>query len=83
MAERLNQAASTVTYAASGTTSVTGFLTANEIAAYGGLLVAVIALVIKTATDWYWKKKHYELARNQASPQSNSVEAEEESHRCT
>ena len=36
-----------------GVTAVIGGLTANEIAAFGGLLVAIIGLLVQ----WYYKRK--------------------------
>jgi len=44
--------ASKVTYAG-GTTAAVGGLTANELAAIGGLIVAVVGL----AVQWYYKRK--------------------------
>ena len=36
-----------------GTTAVLGGLTANEVAAFGGLIVAAIGLLVQ----WYYKRK--------------------------
>lgn len=44
--------ANKVTYAG-GTTAFLGGVSANEIAAFGGLLVAVIGLLVQ----WYYKRK--------------------------
>lgn len=44
--------ATTVTYAGSGT-AMLGGLGANEIAAYGGLIIGVIGLLV----NWYYKAK--------------------------
>jgi len=57
--------ASKVTYAASATAFVGG-MTANEFAAIGGLVVAVLALIINTAMSWHFKSKHLEIARQNA-----------------
>lgn len=57
--------ASKVTYAASATAFMGG-MTANEIAAIGGLVVAVVALIINTGMSWYFKSKHLEIARKNA-----------------
>jgi hypothetical protein len=50
----INKAASTATYAGSGTAVYFG-LTANEIAAFGGLLVAVVGLIV----TWYYKHQSF------------------------
>ena len=44
--------ASAVTYAGSGT-ALFGGLSANEVAAYGGLIIGVIGLLV----NWYYKAK--------------------------
>ncbi len=51
------KAALTATYGGSAGAVYFG-LTANEIAAFGGLAVAVIGLLV----TWYYKHKHYKLA---------------------
>lgn len=56
---------SKITYAGSATAFIGG-MTANEFAAIGGLVVAVLALVINTAMSWHFKSKHLELARKNA-----------------
>lgn len=53
-------------YASSGAAVLLG-LTANEIAAIGGLIVAFLALIINTAVNIYFKAKHLELARQKAA----------------
>lgn len=54
--------ATKITYAGSAT-AFFGGMTANEFAAIGGLVVAVIALVVNTAMSWHFKSKHLEIAR--------------------
>ena len=56
----------TTVYASSGAAVLLG-LTANEIAAIGGLIVAFLALIINTAVNIYFKAKHLELARQKAA----------------
>jgi hypothetical protein len=53
-------------YASSGAAVLLG-LTANELAAIGGLVVAFLALIINTAVNIYFKAKHLELARQRAA----------------
>lgn len=57
--------ASKITYAGSATAFIGG-MTANEFAAVGGLVVAVIALIINTAMSWHFKSQHLKLAREKA-----------------
>lgn len=52
------KAATTAQYGGSGAAVYFG-LTANEIAAFGGLLVAVIGLLI----NWYYKHQHFVLTQ--------------------
>ena len=54
-----------LTYAAAGSALLFG-LTANELAAVSGIVVAVLALIINTATSWYFKSQHLALAREVA-----------------
>lgn len=48
------------------TVAVLGGLTATELAAFGGLLVAVIGLVVNAVMNWYFKAQHLKLARETA-----------------
>jgi hypothetical protein len=54
----LHKAASAATYGGSGAAVVFG-MSANEFAAIGGLLIAVIGLLI----NWWYKHQHLKLAR--------------------
>lgn len=58
-------AAQKATYFAAGSSVILG-LTANEIAALGGLLVAFIAMVVNALMTWYFKSQHLKLARDNA-----------------
>jgi outer membrane lipoprotein SlyB len=49
------------TFFGSGT-AIFGGLNANELAAIGGLVIGVLGLLI----NWYYKHKHYELAKQQS-----------------
>jgi len=55
-----------ITYAASATAFIGG-MTLNEFAAIGGLIVAVLALIINTIMSWYFKSQHLEIARRNAN----------------
>lgn len=55
------KAANTATYGGSGSAIFFG-MTANEFAAIGGLVIAIIGLAVNV---WY-KHKHYMLARRRA-----------------
>ena len=59
-------AAQKATYMAAGGTVILG-LTANEVAALGGLLVALLAMVVNAAITWHFKSEHLKLAREKAS----------------
>ena len=52
------KAAHTATYSGSGAAVYFG-LTANEVAAFGGLIVAVIGLIV----TWYYKHQHLQLVK--------------------
>lgn len=56
------RATSVATYTGSGAAVIFG-LTANEIAALGGLAVASIAAFANITLTWWYKHKHYQLAR--------------------
>jgi hypothetical protein len=55
----INKVATTATYAGSGAAVYFG-LTANEIAAFGGLLVAVVGLIV----TWYYKHQSFKALLN-------------------
>lgn len=55
----------TATYAGSASAVFFG-LTANELAAVGGLILGFIGLVANTAITIYFKAKHLKLAEQQA-----------------
>lgn len=52
-------------YGGSGTAMYFG-LTANELAAIGGLLVAIVGLVVSQCMNWWFKWQHLKLARENA-----------------
>lgn len=62
MVERV---AATATYGGAGSAVVFG-MTANEIAAYGGLAVAIIGLLVGQAVSIYFKFRHLRLAEQAA-----------------
>jgi hypothetical protein len=67
----VSKAASAATYGG-GFTAFVGGLTANEIAAYGGLLVAVLAYVTNTVMTFYFRWQHLKLERERGpAPDSN------------
>ena len=57
--------AQTATYAGSGAAVFFG-LTANELAAVGGLILGFVGLVANTAITVYFKSRHLKLAEQQA-----------------
>lgn len=57
--------AQTATFAGSGAAVFFG-LTANELAAVGGLILGFLGLVANTAITIYFKAKHLKLAQEQA-----------------
>lgn len=57
------KAALTATYGGSAGAVYFG-MTANEIAAFGGLIIAIIGLLV----TWYYKHKHYKLAEKSLIP---------------
>jgi len=61
-------AANKATYVASGGAVILGF-TANEIAALGGLVVAVLAMLINAGITIYFKRQHLKLAQQRAVAQ--------------
>lgn len=46
--------------------AVLGGMTATEICAYGGLLIAFLSFVTSAAMNFYFKSQHLKLAREQA-----------------
>lgn len=58
------RATSVATYGGAGSAVVFG-LNANEVAAYGGLLVALIAGLANVVINWYWRRRHYQLAEQE------------------
>ena len=58
--------AQTATFAGSASAVVFG-LTANELAAIGGLILGFVGLVANTAITIYFKSRHLKLAQQQAS----------------
>ena len=57
MSERIAQAATSVSYAASGGVTLFGALSFNEIIALAGLMVAVFTAGI----NWYYRHKSHKL----------------------
>lgn len=53
-----HKAATTATYGGSASAVYFG-MTANEIAAFGGLIIAVIGL----AVNWWYKHQHFQLTK--------------------
>lgn len=64
-AAALQKAANAATYGGSGTAVFFG-MTANEVAAIGGLLVAIVGLVVSQCMNWWFKWQHLKLARENA-----------------
>ena len=60
-----SKAGSAITYTAAGGTVLAG-MTANELAALGGLVVAILAMIINAAITWHFKAQHLEIARRRA-----------------
>lgn len=44
-----------------------GGLTMVELAAFGGLIVAILGYVTNTLINWYYKSQHLKLARKNAT----------------
>lgn len=55
---KMSQISSAASYAASGSTVVIGTMTSHDVAAIGGLLLALATFCVNT---WY-KRKHFQLA---------------------
>lgn len=64
MSIEVTKAATTAQYGGSGAAVYFG-LTANEIAAFGGLIIAMIGLLVNI---WY-KHQHLKIAKEKAKPQ--------------
>lgn len=64
-------AANKATYAASGSAVLLG-LTANEVAALGGLAVAVLAMLVNAGITIYFKWQHLKLARERVADQDEA-----------
>lgn len=64
-AAAIQKVAHGATYGGAGTAVYFGY-TANEIAAFGGLAVAVLGLIISQAMNFYFKLQHLKLARETA-----------------
>ncbi len=56
--DRITHAVTTASYTASGGTVLIAGFTANEVAAIGGLLLALATFLV----NWYYRHKHYSLA---------------------
>ena len=65
-AELVSKIATAAQYGGSGTAMYFG-LTANELAAFGGLAVAVLGFVVNTVVNWHFKSQHLKLARRNAT----------------
>ena len=49
-----------------GSIAFLGGMTANEIAAFGGLAVAVIGFIVNTVVNFWFKHQHLKIAREKA-----------------
>lgn len=58
----VQKAAAALTYGGAGGAVLFG-LTAYEIGVYGGLLIGLLGLIVKTAVTWHFKAQHQELMR--------------------
>ncbi|MDG9666727.1 phage holin family protein [Hahella sp. CR1] len=68
-----DKAASAAAYASSAVATLFG-LSLSQVVALGGLLIAAATFVM----NWYYKQKHLDLAREQASKQRNGVNQDEQ-----
>lgn len=66
MSIEVTKAATTAQYGGSGAAVYFG-LTANEIAAFGGLIIALIGLLVNI---WY-KHQHLKIAKEKANPEKD------------
>lgn len=67
--DTIEKVASSATYVG-GTSAVIGGMTANEIAAFGGLAVAIIGLIINS----YYKHKSYKLLEKRTLKNEDYIE---------
>lgn len=67
------KATSMATYSGAGSAVYFG-LTANEIAALGGLAVAVVAALGNLLLTWHFKSQHLQLARARAETASDGTD---------
>ncbi len=51
-----------VSYTASGGLVGVGALDLNDVAIVVGMVLAVLTFLTNVIANWYWKRKHYELA---------------------
>ena len=61
----ISKTGAAITYTSAGGAVLMG-MTANELAALGGLIVAVVAMILNAAITWYFKSQHLKLARQRA-----------------
>lgn len=66
----VQKAANAATYGGSGTAVFFG-MTANEVAAIGGLIVAILGLIVSQVMNWWFKWQHLQLARQQHKANSD------------
>lgn len=64
MQEQIAKTSSGISYLASGATAGFGALSANEIAAIGGLALGALTFCV----NWYYRHKHYQLAVENMRP---------------
>lgn len=62
----VSKLATAAQYGGSGTAMYFG-LTANELAAFGGLAVAIVGFVVNAVVNFYFKSQHLKLARKNAT----------------
>lgn len=60
-------------YTAAGGTMILG-LTANELAAFGGLLVTILAFAVNSGVNFWFKHQELKLARERAARESATCE---------
>ena len=74
--QAIEVAAQKATYLAAGGTVILG-LTANELAALGGLLVAFLSMIIGAGISFYFKLQHLKIARARAEADGVDVDDED------
>lgn len=62
VSDKAGAVATGISYTTSGTTVAVGTMTANEVAAYTGIMLGVLTFVI----NWYYRHKTYQLAKSSA-----------------